>query len=113
MLNVINVVIMGVLCAYMVKKAQFRTARRMALIPLGICLTDVLAFGLLKAELFPVLTLILAALRLTVVLCCNVALRRDAAMVRARARRLRRQRQTVPTQVVSAPRTPAAAARCA
>lgn len=112
LLSLINILVMGALFVYMVSKAQFAVTRRMALIPLCVCAVEMLVFGLLQAELFPVLTAVLTVLRGVMVLCCVTAMRRDAAMARRRARRLRREQQMAAQQQETV-RRPAAVARCA
>lgn len=111
LMSLFNVMVMGALFVYMVSKAKYATARRMALIPLCVCGVEMLVFGLLQAELFPALTAVLAVLRLVIALCCVKAMRRDAAIARQRARRARQQRREA-LHPVAMP-VPVAAARCA
>ncbi len=86
-LSLISAVTMAAIFVYMVCNAKMRETRRMIWIPAASCVMELLAMGLLSATHFPVLTVALVVLRLLLVGCCTAAMRRDAAMVRARARR--------------------------
>ncbi len=88
-LSLINILVMGAMFVYMVSRAHFATARRMALIPLGVCVVEMVMFGALSVTLFPALTVLLTALRAVILLCCMQAMRRDARLCRAQARRKR------------------------
>ena len=83
-LSLLSVVLMGGLFLLMINKAKVMRARRMAGIPLAACILEILAAGMLHPLDFPVLTLLLVALRLVIVGCCVGAMREDAAMARRR-----------------------------
>lgn len=106
LLSLVNVVAMGALFIHMFRKAKFATARRMALLPLAVCGVEMLVFGLLEVELFPLLTVLLTALRAVIGLCCVYAMQRDAAMARKQMRRMRcaqrREVVAVPNAAVAA-----------
>ena len=86
-LSLISAVAMAAIFVYMVCNAKMRETRRMIWIPAASCVMELLAMGMLSATHFPLLTVALVALRLMLIGCCTAAMRRDAAMVRARARR--------------------------
>lgn len=108
-LSLINVLLMGGMFVYMVARARFVTARRMALIPLGVCVVEMLMFGLFSVTLFPALTAVLTVLRAVIFGCCVQAMRRDARLCRAQARRRREAQRAAAEQravAVSASVTP-------
>ena len=89
LLNVLNFLIMAAMFLWMIKKARFKSTRRMAFIPLGCAMMELLSAGMLSFGKFPLLTLALFVLRAAILLCCVGALRRDAALAeKRRARRL-------------------------
>lgn len=96
LLSTVHVLVMGGLFFYMVRRARYAAARRMALIPLAVCGVEMLASGLLSASLVPALTVLLCGLRGVIVLCCVAAMRRDAALARRRRSAQRRAMATVP-----------------
>lgn len=108
-LSLINILVMGAMFVYMVARAHFATARRMALIPLGVCVVEMVMFGALSVTLFPALTLLLTALRAVILLCCVQAMRRDARLCRAQARR---QRAAMAAQAEALERTAAVTPVC-
>ena len=97
MSNVIEILMMGGMFLLMWNKATLASTRRMAMLPLGVCVTEVLTFGLLSSGLFPVLTVLLWAARFAVMVCCGMKLRQDRIVARRRARRriLEEKRQNV------------------
>lgn len=86
-LSLMSAVTMAAIFVYMLCNAKMRETRRMIWIPAATCVMELLAMGMLSATRFPFLTAALVTLRLLLVACCAAAMRRDAAMVRARARR--------------------------
>ena len=78
---------------YMIRRTRFAETKKVALVPLATGFVDLLAAGLLNPGHYPLLTFLLAALRLTIVGCCVLALRRDAAMARQKARRRAQRRR--------------------
>ena len=88
--NLSNVIMMGALTLIMVRRARYSTGRRMLYIPLMMTVMKVLFCNTLRPAAFPVLTVLLFVLRLTVILCCVGELKREAART-ARRQRLRRE----------------------
>lgn len=84
--NMLHIAVMSITFLYMFNKAQFSQTRLLSLIPLAMVVVDACC---LRADFWaiPVLALLMEVARLTVLLCCAVALKRDARMARARARR--------------------------
>ncbi|MBQ8752016.1 MAG: hypothetical protein IJZ13_02815 [Clostridia bacterium] len=97
MSNVFAILMMGGMFLLMWNKATLTSTRRMAMLPLGICVVEVLTFGLLTVGLFPVLSVLLWMARLTVFACCGMKLRQDRMVARRRVRRriLEEKRQMV------------------
>lgn len=89
LLSMISAAALGFMAVHMLRKATLASTRRVALVAAAMFLIEVAATGLLSVTQFPVLTAILVAMRLTVLLCCVKALRRDAAIARAKARKRR------------------------
>lgn len=86
-LSLLSAVAMAVMFVYMACRAKMSETRRMLWIPAASCALELMAAGLLSVTHFPLLTALLVVLRLALLGCCAAAVRRDAAMVRARARR--------------------------
>lgn len=86
-LNLIFAVLMAATFLYMLCRARMSEARRLVWLPAASCLVELLTLGVLAPTAHPLITLLLVALRLTMLGICTVAMRRDAAMVRARQRR--------------------------
>ena len=72
---------------YMMTAAKFTVTRRMAWIPSSMAAMELAMCGVLAMFDYPILTLILMACRMTVLTCCAVSMKRDAAMARNRRRR--------------------------
>lgn len=87
LLSLLSIVAMAVMFVYMACHAKMKETRRMLWVPAASCGMELLAMGMLSATNFPLLTALLVVLRLALLGCCAAAMRRDAAMVRARARR--------------------------
>ena len=87
MLSLISAVAMAAMFLYMICTAKMAETRRVAWIPAATCGVELLALGVITPGSHLGITLLLIALRLTLLSVCVVAMRRDAAMVRARARR--------------------------
>lgn len=88
--NCISALIMAALALYMVKRGTRRDTRLMAWIPAGVCGMELLSVGVLTPSAFPLLTVVLVLLRLTIAVSCVAALRHDAAVARAKQRRRER-----------------------
>lgn len=111
-LSLLSAVAMAAMFVYMVCNAKMRETRRMLWIPAASCVMELLAAGMLSAVNFPVLTALLVLLRLAMLGCCAVAMRRDAAMVRARARRRARLAQQLHAALNPLHEVPTATAGC-
>ena len=85
--GVISAVVLGVTGVYMILNGKYASTRRMAWIPLAMTAMEISMCGVLDWGMFPVLTVILVACRLTVLFCCSRVLKKDAAMERNRRRR--------------------------
>lgn len=98
-LNIFHITIMAITFLYMFNKAQFTQTRLVALVPLGMMLVDVCSA---RADFLavPALALLMAALRLTVLVCCVGAMRQDRRMARARDRRRVRTRMVLRTAAI-------------
>lgn len=95
LLSLLNILLLGGMFLYMLNKAQGRTARRLALVPLTMCVMEIILLGILDASLYPALTAVLVLMRATVLACCVLAMRADALAARARSRSRRRAPATV------------------
>ncbi|MBP3388326.1 MAG: hypothetical protein J6K98_00460 [Clostridia bacterium] len=85
--NVMTILLMGGMFLLMWNKGTLISTRRMAMLPLAVCVVELLTFGLLHGALFPVLTVVLWAARLAILGCCGLKLRHDMIVARRRARR--------------------------
>lgn len=101
MLNILHIAAMAITFLVVFNKAEFTGTRLVALVPLGMLLADVCS---VRADFMstPVLAVIMAVSRLTVVACCVLALRRDRAMARARDRQRLRHRMVMRTAAINA-----------
>lgn len=88
-ISVISIVAMVGMFLFMINKAKLASTRRMALLPLCCAGMELLAAGLLTPKLFPLLTLILVAMRIAILLCCAGAVRQDSIIASRRNRRRR------------------------
>ena len=86
-LSVVAAAVFGAASLYMITAAKCTVTRRMAWIPLSMSLMELAMCGALAMGEYPVLTVILMLCRLTVLTCCTLSMKRDAAMVRNRRRR--------------------------
>lgn len=85
--SVIAAAVFGAASLYMMTAAKYPITRRMAWIPLSMSAMELAMCGVLEMGEYPVLTVILMACRVTVLFCCAVSMKRDAALVRNRRRR--------------------------
>ena len=85
LVNLFHVVLLGVLFFYTFHGARRVATRRLSLIPLTMCLMEILLAEVLDFFAFPVLGILLAAARFTVLACCVLAVRKDAALARVKA----------------------------
>ncbi len=87
LLNVSAAVVLAAVALNMAMKERGTVSHRMAWIPAVMAVMEVVMCGVLSLWDFPLLTVLLMASRLTVLGCCSVALKRDAAAERNRRRR--------------------------
>lgn len=90
LLSLLNILLLGGMFLYMLNKSQGKTARHLALVPLTMCVMEIILLGVLDAALYPALTAVLVLMRATVLACCVLAMRADALAARARSRSRRR-----------------------
>lgn len=83
-MSILHICVMGFAFLYMFNKAQFAQTRLVALAPLGMLMVDACVFGVGMASLLAIAG---AMLRLTVLICCVAAMKKDARLARARARK--------------------------
>lgn len=99
LLNIFHIVVMAITFLYMFNKAEFNQTRLVALVPLGMMLVDVCSA---RADFLavPILALLMAALRVTVLVCCAGAMRQDRRMACARDRRRIKERMVLHTAAI-------------
>ena len=85
--SVITAAVFGAVSLYMLVAAKCMGTRRMAWIPLSMAARELAMCGILAMGEYPVLTAILMLCRVTVLGCCALSMKRDAAIVRNRRRR--------------------------
>lgn len=76
-LSVVSVIAMGIMFIVMIRKASFKSTRKLALLPLTACLMEMIATGVLHPAQFPLVTGLLVFLRISILFCCAGALRWD------------------------------------
>ncbi len=76
-LNVISALVMGGMFLYMWNRARFATARKAALVPLAVCVLEMLSMGMLSPAAFPALTALLVFLRLSILAGCAGVMQED------------------------------------
>lgn len=97
--NMLHIAVMSVTFLYMFNKAQFAATQTVSFVPLAMVLVDACC---LRADFWsvPVLAVLMAAARLTVLGCCALAMKKDARMVRARLRQRAMRRLQLHTTVL-------------
>lgn len=85
--NALHAALLGVLFLYTWHGARRAVTRRLSMIPLTMCGIEIFLAGILDVTAFPVLGIGLALARGTVAVCCISAVRQDAALARAKAKR--------------------------
>ena len=83
-LNLTFSLLMAGMFLYMLCRSKTSETREFLWLPAGSCLVELLTMGLLSVTKFPVLTLVLLALRLSLFGFCVLVMKRDAALARAR-----------------------------
>ncbi len=92
-LNVIVAVVFGAMTLYMAAKEQRTVSHRMAWIPGVMAMMELAVCGIVFTAVPFVLEVVLMASRITVFVCCTLALKKDAARARNRRRRREVQRR--------------------
>lgn len=92
-LNVIVAVVFGAITFYMATKEHHTVAYRMAWIPGVMAMMELAVCGIVFTAVPPVIEVVLMLCRITVFLCCSLALKKDAARARNRRRRREVQRR--------------------
>lgn len=87
LLSIISAVAMGGMALTMLVRAHQAKTCRMAILPLAAACLECLTIGCLTPSAFPFMTLLLVVLRATLFGCCFVALHRDLAKAKSKARR--------------------------
>lgn len=85
--SVVAAAVFGAMSLYMTTAARYTVTRRMAWIPLTMAAMELAMGGALLWLEYPVLTVVLMFCRITVLLCCVLSMKKDAAMERNRRRR--------------------------
>ncbi len=85
--SVVAATVFGAVSLYMMTAAKYTVTRRMVWIPLSMSLMELAMCGVLVMGEYLVLTMILMACRVTVLGCCALSMKRDAAMARNHRRR--------------------------
>ena len=85
--SVMAAVVLSAVSLNMAMKGRETLSHRMAWIPGVMAVMEMAMCGVLAMGDYPVLTLILMACRVTVLVCCSLALKRDEANARNRRRR--------------------------
>lgn len=114
-LSVVTAAVFGAVSLYMMVAAKYTATRYMAWVSLSMAAIEVAMCGLLVPGEYPVLTVVLMGCRATVLMCCSLAMKRDAAMQRNRQRRrciLRQVTRDMMAEVQAMP-TPCVGKRCA
>lgn len=86
-LSLLSALFLGGVALSMLLKAHQAKTCRVALLPLGAAVMEMMTAGYLTPAAFPVLTALLVVLRLTMAGCCLILLRRDVETARQAARR--------------------------
>lgn len=114
MLNMMFALLMAGMFVYMLLRAKMPETRQLLWVPAGTCFVELMTAGLLSVTTFPVVTLLLMALRLSLFGFCVLAMKRDAALARAKKQkraRLKRQLRAALNPLHEIPAGAAAAAR--
>ncbi|MBP3435297.1 MAG: hypothetical protein J6K62_03080 [Clostridia bacterium] len=92
-LNVIVAAVFGAVTLYMATKEHRTVAYRMAWIPGVMAMMELAVCGIVFTAVPMALEVILMVCRITVLVCCSLALKKDAAKARNRRRRREVQRR--------------------
>lgn len=89
LINVISMILLGSLSAYMFACARFETTRRIALIPAIMCFAELCVFNLIPFMAHPVLSSILILCKVSILVIGTTAMKVDRAMSQKRCERRR------------------------
>jgi len=84
MLNMVFALLMAGMFVYMLVRAKMPETRQLLWLPVATCAVELMTAGLLSVTKFPVVTLLLMGLRLSLFGFCVLVMKRDAALARAR-----------------------------
>ena len=85
LINLFHVALLGLLFLYTLRGSRCAATRRLSLVPLAMCGMEIFLAGVLDTLAFPVLGVLLVLARAAVAVCCVLAVRRDAALARAKS----------------------------
>lgn len=89
LLNIISMVILASLSAYMFACARFECTRRIAIIPGVMSLMEMYMAGVLSNTAFPLITAFLLLCKVSIVVLGVIAIRADRTMAQKRSERRR------------------------
>ena len=89
-IGVMSIAAMVAMAGYMAVRARFAATRRLIAVPLAMAAAEGFLFGLVSAVSNPAVFAVLIASRLTVLVCCALAMRADRDEAKARVRRRNR-----------------------
>lgn len=89
-ISYITAIIMAMACGYMVFAAKMPGTKKVAIVPAMSCAVELWIADVIAPAEYPMLTVLLVLLRAALLGTCVYAMRRDAAAVRAKARRRER-----------------------
>ncbi len=84
MFNMLFALLMAGMFLHMLLRAKMPETRQFLWLPLCTCAVELMTAGVLSVAKFPVVTLLLMALRLSLFGFCVLVMKRDAALARAR-----------------------------
>ena len=84
MLNMVFALLMAGMFVFMLVRAKMPETRQLLWLPAATCAVELMTTGLLSVTKFPMITLLLMALRVSLFGFCVLVMKRDAALARAR-----------------------------
>ncbi|MCI8554326.1 MAG: hypothetical protein HFJ80_05205 [Clostridiales bacterium] len=87
-ISILSLIAMAGMALYMLLHARYAVTRKVAAVPLAVCVMELMVFGVTAPVGFPVLTMLLIAMKTLILLCCAGAMRRDMMQARRRERRM-------------------------
>ena len=84
MLNMLFALLMAGTFVYMLIRAKMPETRELLWLPAAVCGVELMTAGFLSVTKFPVIAVLLLALRLSLLGFCVLVMKRDAALARAR-----------------------------